>query len=559
MAVGEALTNLASVRVDDLGRVVLSANWMAAAGHGREDEALFDAVRAVGLELCPALGIAIPVGKDSLSMRTQWRTDAGESRTVLSPVTLIVSAFAPVPDVRRHATPVLTTSGVTRLLLVDLGAGRNRLGGSAFAQCMRQLGDSAPDLDDPARFAAFFRTVQALHDEGCLLAYHDRSDGGLWATLVEMAFAGHCGLDVDLASLDVRDPAGALPVLLAEELGAVLQVPEGDVETVWARFAHAGLGDLVHDIGTVVAGDRVRIRAGGIRLVEESCVELHRTWARTSYLMQRLRDNPGCADEEHGAIRADDPGMRALTTFALDHDVSAPFVALARPRVAILREQGVNGQIEMAAAFDRAGFEAVDVHMSDVLEGRVHLADFQALAACGGFSYGDVLGAGGGWAKSILYNARARDAFAAFFAGDTLSLGVCNGCQMFSGLKDLVPGADHWPRFVRNRSEQFEGRSVLVRINDVASPWLAGMADSVLPVAMQFVDHRHAPAGTYPHNPNGSAEGITGITSRDGRALILMPHPERVVRSVANSWYPAEWGDDGPWLRLFRNARVALG
>jgi phosphoribosylformylglycinamidine synthase len=584
MAVGEALTNLASVRVESLDRVVLSANWMAAAGHGTEDEALFAAVHAVGMELCPALGIAIPVGKDSLSMRTQWNVDGGV-RTVMAPVTLNVSAFAPVPDVRRHATPVLSTAGVTRLLLVDLGGGRNRLGGSAFAQCNRALGDEAPDLDDPGRFAAFFRVVQSLHDDGRLLAYHDRSDGGLWATLLEMAFAGHCGLDVDVGSLGVADRHSAVPALLAEELGAVLQVAAGESDEVWAAFARAGIGDLVHDIGMPIAGDRIRIRAGGVVLVDESRTALERSWATTSHLMQRMRDNPVCADEEHAAIRADDPGIRAVVTFATDRDVAAHFVGRSRPRVAILREQGVNGHVEMAAAFDRAGFDAVDVHMSDILEGRTRLREFQALAACGGFSYGDVLGAGGGWAKSVLYSARARDEFAAFFAADTLSLGVCNGCQMFSGLKDLVPGADLWPRFVRNRSEQFEARTVLVRINDVASPWLSGMAGSVLPVAvahgegrvetddaaalaalrasgtvaLQFVDNAHAIASLYPGNPNGSADGITGITSRDGRVLVLMPHPERVVRSVSNSWHPPEWGEDGPWLRLFRNARVALG
>jgi phosphoribosylformylglycinamidine synthase len=584
VAVGEALLNLAAVRIEDLSRVVLSANWMAAAGHGQEDQALFDAVSAVGLELCPALGIAIPVGKDSLSMRTEWQ-DGGVSRTVAAPVTLNVTAFAPVPDVRRHATPELALDqGASRLLLLDLGGGRNRLGGSAFAQCRRQLGDRSPDLDDPARFAAAFRVLQALHDDRLLLAYHDRSDGGLWTTVLEMAFAGRCGITLDLTALGVVDGDGALAALLAEELGAVLQVRAASVDSVRSRFAAAGLDRMVHDVGAPLAGNRVVITAGDRTLFEESRVELESRWARTSYLLQRLRDHPACADEEHAAIAADDPGMQVRLTF--DPAAAPPQrrATSARPRVAILREQGVNGQIEMAAAFERAGFDALDVHMSDLLSGRVGLGAFQALAACGGFSYGDVLGAGGGWAKSILWSTRARDEFSAFFARDTLSLGVCNGCQMFSGIRTLVPGAGHWPRFVRNRSEQFEARSVLVRINESRSPWLDGMAGSVLPVAVahgegrvecedaaalehlldsgtvaaQFVDHAHAPTVSYPLNPNGSVAGITGITSRDGRALILMPHPERVVRSVSNSWYPKDWGDDGPWLRLFRNAHAAL-
>lgn len=586
MAIGEALTNLASVAVEELARVVLSANWMAAAGRGNEDQALFDAVTAVGMELCPALGIAIPVGKDSLSMHTQWRDERGE-RSVTAPMTLIVSAFAPVPDVRKASTPVLRLDrGRTRLLLVDLGGGANRLGGSALAQTHRQMGDRCPDVDDAAALAGFFRTVQALLREGKVLAYHDRSDGGLAVCALEMAFAGRCGFDIDLAALGVEDEAGAVAALFAEELGAVLQVAEADVATVRARFTEAGLGDHVHDLGMPQQERRAVFRAGRAVLLDADAAALQRRWAETSYRMQRMRDDPACADEEFERISADDPGMRATLTFSPSDDVVAPYVNRGvRPRVAVLREQGVNSHLEMAAVFDRAGFDPVDVHMSDLLENRRSLSDFQVLVACGGFSYGDVLGGGGGWAKSILYHERVRDSFAAFFEADTLSLGVCNGCQMFAHLKSIIPGAAHWPRFVRNRSEQFEARASLVRINAVGSPWLDAMAGSVLPIAvahgegraefveagglealtrqnaiaLQFVDNRHAVAASYPANPNGAVNGIAGIVNVGGRVLAVMPHPERVFRSVNNSWHPDEWGEDGPWVRLFRNARVALG
>jgi len=586
MAVAEALTNLASVAVEDLSRVVLSANWMAAAGRGNEDQALFDAVAAVGLELCPALGIAIPVGKDSLSMHTQWHSADGE-RSVISPVTLIVSAFAPVPDVRRLATPVLRLDrGETRLLLIDLGRGANRLGGSALAQTQRQLGDRCPDVDDVADLAAFFRTVQALLGDDRIIAYHDRSDGGLLVCVLEMAFAGRCGVDLDLASLGARHAATATGVLFAEELGAVIQVAQGDCAAVLQRFAAAGLDGCIHDLGTPLAQRRIIVRAGDHVLLDADAATLQRCWAETSYRMQRLRDEPGCADEEFARIEADDPGLNVMLAFEPDDDVAAPFINTgARPRIAVLREQGVNSHLEMAAVFERAGFDPIDVHMSDLLEHRRTLDEFQVLVACGGFSYGDVLGGGGGWAKSILYHPEIRDAFSTFFAADTLSLGVCNGCQMFAHLKSLIPGAQHWPRFVRNRSEQFEARTSLVRVNDVTSPWLDGMAGSVLPIAvahgegraefstpfdlremeagnrigLQFVDNHARVAQVYPANPNGSVSGIAGVVNLDGRVLALMPHPERVFRSVNNSWHPESWGEDGPWVRLFRNARVALG
>jgi phosphoribosylformylglycinamidine synthase len=576
MAVGEALTNLCAAPVTDLGRVVLSANWMAAAGENAEEQALFDAVRSVGMELCPALGIAIPVGKDSLSMRTRW--EAGE---VVAPLTLIVSAFAPVDDARLTLTPELRRdAGPTRLVLVDLGNGRDRLGGSALAQCWGRLGDKAPDVDDPAALAAFFRALQALNRDGRVLAYHDRSDGGLFATLAEMAFAGRVGFDIDLGADVAQD---GLPALFAEELGAVLQVRAGDVAGVVAAFA----GLRCVDLGAPRADGRIVVRAGPRTLFESDRATLQALWALPSHRMQRLRDNPACADEEYATIAADDPGFSARLAFDPADDVTRSLPSpVRRPRVAVLREQGVNGQIEMAAAFERAGFDPVDVHMSDLLDGSVRLQDFPALVACGGFSYGDVLGAGGGWAKSVLFHAGVREQFAEFFARDRLALGICNGCQMMATLKSLIPEADLWPRFVRNRSEQFEGRTVLVRIGASDSPWLAGMTGSVLPVAvahgegraefdddahsarfwqaragqvaLQYVDNRHAVTERYPANPNGAERGLAGLTAAGGRALVMMPHPERVVRTVQNAWRDPAWGEEGPWLRLFRNARLAL-
>jgi phosphoribosylformylglycinamidine synthase len=583
MAVAEAITNIASAPIARLADVKLSANWMAAAGHPGEDARLYDAVRAVGSELCPALGIAIPVGKDSMSMRTVWE-EGGARHAVTAPLSLIVSAFAQVTDVRRVLTPELQTGDETALLLVDLGRGKNRLGASALAQVYAQIGAEAPDLDAPATLQGFFAAVQALNADGKLLAYHDRSDGGLFATLIEMAFAGNTGLTIDVTGLG----ADALAALFCEELGAVLQVRASDVHAVRAAFAAAGLGDTVHPIGRP-GGDRVRISRGAEVLLDEPRAALRALWSETTFRMQSLRDDPGCAAEERDSrLATDDPGLHAVVPFAIDDDIAAPIVAraLARPAVAILREQGVNGQLEMAAAFDRAGFEAVDVHMSDVLEGRVDLARFRGLAACGGFSYGDVLGAGEGWAKSILFNARAREAFTRFFGrSDTFALGVCNGCQMMSNLKDLIPGAERWPRFVGNRSERFEARLALVAITDSPSILLRGMAGARLPIAVahgegraefaaagdrealeagslvpvRFVDHHGRPTEHYPENPNGSAGGLTALTTRDGRVTIMMPHPERVFRAVQHSWRPSAWQEDAPWLRLFRNARAWVG
>ena len=573
MAVAEALTNLFAADVESLGRVVLSANWMAAVGADGEDEALYDAVRAVGMELCPELGIAIPVGKDSLSMATRWRDEHGEHQ-VVSPLTLIISAFAPVADVRRTLVPMLHRMP-SRLLLVDLAGGRRRLGGSALAQCFGQLGDDCPDVDAPTALAQALEATLELRRQGVLLAYHDRSDGGLLAALAEMAFAGRVGWDVNIEGDDL------LAWLFTEELGIVLQVADAQVAAVKARYD----GLEVVDLGWVRNDERLRISHKGELVVDAERSAWQRRWAEPSYRMQRRRDNPQTADEEYATIAEDNPGLSAHLRFDPGDDPIVTFaVGRSRPRAAILREQGVNGQLEMAAAFDRAGFECVDVHMTDLLSGAVSLLDFPVLAACGGFSYGDVLGGGGGWAKSILYHAAVRDAFAAFFAADRLALGVCNGCQMLAQIKALIPGAAPWPRFVRNRSEQFEGRTVLVRINDCPSPWLAGMADSVLPVpvahgegraefddtedctrladagaiAAQYVDNRHQVTETYPANPNGAVQGLAGLTAAEGRVLTLMPHPERVFRTCQNAWADPSWGEDGPWLRLFRNARRAL-
>ena len=582
MAVGEALTNLAAAPVE-LARVKLSANWMAAAGHAGEDAALYDTVRAVALELCPALGISIPVGKDSLSMKTTWE-EAGQKKEVVAPLSLIVSAFATCADARRVLTPQLRLdAGASVLILVDLGRGKNRLGGSILAQVYAQMGNSVPDLDDARDLKCFFEAVQALNRDGLLLAYHDRSDGGLFATLCEMAFAARCGLNLDLDALCAgSDDAQILAALFAEELGAVLQVRAQDCGAVLARLATAGLN--AHAIGNVGDGDEIRLMRAAAPVLTEKRTDLQRAWAETTWRMQSLRDNPECAREEYERILdAGDPGLHAKLGFDSSEDLAAPFIARgARPRIAILREQGVNGQVEMAAAFERAGFAATDVHMSDIIAGRISLADYKGAAACGGFSYGDVRGAGEGWAKSILLNARARDEFESYFArSDVFALGVCNGCQMMSNLHEIIPGAAHWPKFLKNRSEQFEARFVMVEVSESPSLFFAGMAGSRMAVAtangegravfaaagaqakalvaLRFVDNRGTPTETYPANPNGSPAGITGLTTSDGRFTILMPHPERVFRSVQQSWHPRAWGEDSPWMRMFRNARAWTG
>ncbi|MCL7943891.1 phosphoribosylformylglycinamidine synthase [Marinobacter sp. ATCH36] len=585
MAVGEVITNMAAAPIARLQDIRLSANWMAAAGHPGEDENLYETVRAVGMELCPALGITIPVGKDSMSMKTVWEEeDSGEQKSVTSPLSLIISGFAPVTDVDRTLTPqLITDAGETDLILIDLAAGQNRLGGSALAQVYRHVGAVAPDLDDPEDIKAFFAVIQGLNADGKLLAYHDRSDGGLFVTLAEMSFAAHSGIDIKLDGL-AEDSSQFPRELFNEELGAVIQVRREDTDFVLQQFSGAGLGDHTSVVGSLNQDDCIRYTFEGNEIIVRPRAELQRLWAETSYRVQSLRDNADCAQEEFdNLLDADDPGLHAELTFDVSEDVAAPYINKgARPKIAVLREQGVNGQVEMAAAFDRAGFESADVHMSDLLSGRVSLEGFNSLVACGGFSYGDVLGAGEGWAKSILFSDRVRDQFAAFFnRQDTLALGVCNGCQMLSNLHELIPGSEGWPRFVRNQSEQFEARLVMAEVTSSPSAFMDGMAGSRMPiavahgegraefapgtsadelsdselVALRYVDNRGDVTTRYPYNPNGSEAGITGVTTRDGRVTIMMPHPERVFRTSQHSWHPKDWAEDAPWIRMFRNAR----
>ena len=563
MAVGEAITNLAAADIGQLSDIKLSANWMAAVGTPGEDEKLFDSVKAIGEDFCPALGLTIPVGKDSLSMRTAW-----DDKSVTSPVSLIITGFAPVKDVRQTLTPQLDLTDETALILIDLSGGKTRLGGSALAQVYSQLGGGAPDAD-PAVLKQFFTTLAKLKQAGKILAYHDRSDGGLLAAVLEMAFASRCGLDLDLTDL----PGNSLEKLFNEELGAVIQIKKTDTKTVLQAF----------DKQTFVIGQPLKEQAihvtDGAKIYSNSRAQLESWWSDTSYQLQKLRDNPGSADQEFAAIHDNkDPGLSANVTF---EPLAKKYAA--RPKVAIFREQGVNGQVEMAAAFDRAGFTSVDVHLNDIISGQHDLDDFVGLAACGGFSYGDVLGAGEGWAKSILFNKALRKKFSHFFERpDTFSLGVCNGCQALAALKELIPGADSWPEFLRNDSEQFEARVVLTKINETPSIFFKGMAGSVLPIpvahgegraqftdkkalqvaqknrliAMQYVDNYRKITEQYPANPNGSPDGITALTTPDGRATILMPHPERAFLTRQLSWHPTDWPTDSPWLRLFQNARA---
>ncbi len=575
LAVTEAITNIAAADVERLADVRLSANWMAAAGHRDDDYTLFEMVRAVGEELCPALGIAVPVGKDSLSMRTVWHAE-GEQHAVTAPVSLIVSAFAPVADVRRTLTPQLDTAVPDSVLLfIDLVGGRQRMGGSALAQSFGRFGGAAADLDDPRRLSGFFEAQRELRRRDRLLAYHDRSDGGLFATLVEMVFAGRAGLDIELPA-----DADVLGFLFNEEPGVVVQVRERDLAEVRAVLGEHGLGESVV-VARVASHRAIAVTQAGRTLYRSSRTRLHRCWSEMTFRMQRLRDDPECALEAYEALRDEaDPGLNVSLSFPLADRVKRP-PRDRRPRIAILREQGVNGHREMAAAFHRAGFDSYDVHMTDLFSGRVGLDDFRGMAASGGFAYGDVLGAGEGWAKSILYNDAVRERFEEFFRRDDVFVfGVCNGCQMLAALRSLIPGAGHWPRFVRNRSDQFEARLSLVRVESSRSVLLAGMAGSRIPIAtshgegraefasaaardtcerefacVRYVDNRGEPAERYPANPNGSPRGIAGLTNLDGRVTIMMPHPERVVRTVQNSWHPPEWGEDSPWQRLFVNAR----
>ncbi len=584
MAVGEALTNVVAAAIEKIGDIKLSANWMAACGHEGEDARLYDTVKAVGMELCPALGISIPVGKDSLSMKSVWQTqdDNGDNQTreMISPLSLIVSAFAPVTDVRKTLTPELKLDqGDSDLILLDLGGGKNRLGGSALAQVYGKTADDVPDVDDAVLLKSFFTTVQELNREGLLLAYHDRSDGGLFATLAEMAFAARCGLKVHLEALG----DDVVSALFNEELGAVIQIKRADREALLSRLSNAGLAHVAHIIGHPAEHSSLLLSHEKETVFEADVQSLQQLWSETSFRMQSLRDNPDCAQEAFDAIAdRENGGLFADLSFDPAEDVCAEFEGSPRPKVAVLREQGVNGQVEMAAAFDRAGFDCTDVHMSDVIAGRINLEDFQGLVACGGFSFGDVLGAGRGWANSVLYNARARDQFSAFFhRTDTFALGVCNGCQMMSGLKSMIPGAEQWPSFERNRSEQFEARLLQVEVLESPSIFLAGMAGSKLPLvvahgegrvsfdveeqaqqavsALRYLGADGQVADTYPHNPNGSPDALTGFTTADGRFTIMMPHPERLFRTSQFSWRPDEWAEDGPWLRMFRNARRWVG
>ena len=583
MAVGEALTNIAAASIDSISDIKLSANWMAAIGYEGEDAGLFDAVKAVGLELCPQLGIAIPVGKDSMSMQTLWQ-DGTQKKQMAAPLSLIISAFSPVIDCRKTLTPQLRTDlghDATDLILIDLGKGHNRLGGSALTQVYKKIGHHPPDLDDPLAMKSFFSVIQSLNQKGLLLAYHDRSDGGLFACVCEMAFAAHTGVTIELDDLGEDYKAA----LFTEELGAVVQVQHCDTDEVLSWLHDAGLGKHSFVIGQPNDSDRIVFNFAQHTVLAESRIELQRIWCETSWHMQALRDNPKCAQQEYDLVLdRTDPGLNVQLTFDIEENVSAPYLnKRQRPKMAILREQGVNGHVEMAAAFDRAGFACVDVHMSDVINGSVRLKDFKGLVACGGFSYGDVLSAGGGWAKSILFNNQTRDEFESFFdREDSFGLGICNGCQMLSVLKELIPGAEKWPRFIRNSSEQFEARLSLVEVLATPSIFFSGMEGSRLPVviahgegrakyneyesaedlleekivALRFVNNHGLVTEKYPANPNGSPLGVTGLTNKDGRFTIMMPHPERVFRTVQHSWHPQEWGEHSPWIRMFRNARL---
>ena len=574
MALGEAITNLSAASIHHLEDVKLSANWMASAGHAGEDAALFDAVEEIGMHLCPDLGISIPVGKDSMSMKTTW-LDQSQEKTVVSPVSLIVSAFAPVFDARKTLTPALDRNlKDSGLIYIDLGFGKNRLGASCFNLVFNQVGDIAPTLDDTKILKAFFEMIQTLKNEDVIVAYHDRSDGGLFTTLTEMAFAGRCGLDIDLSKCghDIK------AILFNEELGAVIQVKKEHIADVLTRMNRA-LKDHAFLIGSINSQQTIHIQHENKTVFKDIRANLQNAWSETSYKMQAMRDNPECALEEFSLISDDlDPGISPQFDFEIPQTFA---IKKTKPKIAILREQGVNGHVEMAAAFSRAGFEAHDVHMSDIIQDRKSLNDFSALVACGGFSYGDVLGAGEGWAKSILFNRKTRDAFETFFSRpDTIALGICNGCQMMSNLKEIIPGSSLWPHFVKNKSEQFEARFVSVEILPSNSVFFTGMHGAILPIVvahgegyteyedskqlndvlnhqlatLRYVDNYHKGTSAYPMNPNGSPQGMTGFTSDNGRFSIMMPHPERVFRTVQNSWHPETWDELAPWYKMFANA-----
>ncbi|SFV81950.1 Phosphoribosylformylglycinamidine synthase, synthetase subunit / Phosphoribosylformylglycinamidine synthase, glutamine amidotransferase subunit [hydrothermal vent metagenome] len=568
MTIGEALTNMLGGYVEDIHHISLSANWMSASGHPGEDAKLFAAVKSVGMDLCPELGLTVPVGKDSMSMRSSW-VENGEDKVVTAPLSLIITAFAKTPDARLQITPLLNTDEASELWLIDLGFGQNRMGGSCLAQVYNQVGDVAPNLDDGSVFKNFFSVINQLNKEGLISAYHDRSDGGVITTLLEMAFASHCGLTITTDS-DIEH-------LFNEELGCVIQVKSENKQAVNDALATAGLESCTHSIATINDSDTIEIITNDQVIYTQSRPKLHTLWSSTSYEIAKLRDNPDCAKQEFDNIKQTTTGLKSDLSFNVDQSIVTPYIkTIVKPKIAILREQGVNGQVEMGAAFDKAEFDAIDVHMSDILSGRVSLDEFKGLVACGGFSYGDVLGAGRGWASSILYNARAKDEFEVFFnREDSFTLGVCNGCQMISNLSEIIPGTQHWPSFNRNLSEQFEARFSSVKIGESNSIFLKDMQGSTMPIAiahgegrasfgnadvtniaLQYVDHNGAVTQAYPHNPNGSEQGVAGVTNDSGRVTIMMPHPERVFRAVQNSHHPKDWDERSPWLRMFENARA---
>ena len=569
MTIGESLTNMLGGYVEDIHDISLSANWMSASGHKGEDAKLFEAVKAVGMDLCPDLGLTVPVGKDSMSMKSSWQDESGTDKSVTSPLSLIITAFSKTPDVRCQITPLLDTDSESELLLIDLGFAQNRMGGSCLAQVYNQVGNVAPNLDDSSVFKSFFTVTNQLNKDGLISAYHDRSDGGVITTLLEMAFASHCGLNITTDA--------SIEHLFNEELGCVIQVKAENKQAVNDALVSAGLGQCTHSIATINTTDTIEIITNGKSIYSQSRSELHSLWSSTSYEISKLRDNPECAQQEFDAVSQLTSGIKTDLSFDLNQSVVTPYIKTnVKPKIAILREQGVNGQVEMGAAFTKAEFDAIDVHMSDILSGRVSLEEFKGLVACGGFSYGDVLGAGRGWASSILYNARAKDEFETFFnREDSFALGVCNGCQMISNLTEIIPGSKNWPSFSRNVSEQFEARFSSVKIGESNSIFLDGMAGSTMPIAiahgegkasfngnsasniaMQYVDHSGNITQNYPHNPNGSDLATAGVTNDSGRVTIMMPHPERVFRAVQHSHHPKDWDERSPWIRIFENART---
>jgi phosphoribosylformylglycinamidine synthase len=572
MSIGEALTNMMSIYVEDIHHISLSANWMCASGFEGEDAKMYEAVKAVGMELCPALGLTIPVGKDSMSMKSSWQ-DGKQEKSVTAPLSLIITAFSKIPDARKQITPLLQTKTDSELLLIDLGFGKNRMGGSCLAQVYNQIGKTTPDLDDDKLFGNFFAVINELNHSGLIDAYHDRSDGGAIITLLEMAFASNCGLDIVS-----RNVIGSL---FNEELGCAIQVSIDNKAHVLDALNKAGLENCTSVIATINSDDIIRISDESGEIYSENRATLQQQWSSTSYEISKLRDNPESAQSEFDEILKPSNGLVIAPNFDINESVSAPYINVGtKPKIAVLREQGINGHIEMAAAFTKAAFEAHDVHMSDILSGRVSLDTFRGLVACGGFSYGDVLGAGRGWANSILYNPRAKDQFSEFFhRDDSFALGVCNGCQMMSNLTEIIPGTENWPSFERNASEQFEARFLSVEVQESKSLFFNGMAGSILPIVtahgegqacfssivkentigIKYVDHQGNPTQTYPHNPNGSDSATAGLCNDSGRVTIVMPHPERVVRAIQNSYHPNDWQERSPWLRMFENARVWVG